>query len=236
MGFPQVLPSGAGDLMAREITALQKVTGAGGIAILGGVKVDDSIAVMGNLLEKGCDVLTGGLVAQLFLVSQGIDVGGVNTRTLQNELGEHYTKTLQDAGQLLTQYGGRIHLPQDLAVDDGGRVEIRISELPVDKPIMDVGSKTIDAYAAELTKAGSIIVNGPMGVFEREGFGQGTERILGAVVSSKTFSVIGGGHTLGAAQRFGVEAEMGHVSTGGGALLTFLAGKPMPGIEALMGK
>jgi len=141
---------------------------------------------------------------------------------------------IEKARKILKIYGQKISYPQDVAIDDNGRrKEITISSLPADGLILDIGQETISEYSHEIGKAKTIFMNGPAGMYEREGFSLGTEKIWKEVASSSAFSVIGGGDTIAAASKFGVEAKISYICTAGGGLIRFLAGENLPVIEAL---
>ncbi len=116
---------------------------------------------------------------------------------------------------------------------DGKRKEIAVEELPTNYPICDIGTKTIQRYSEIVGKAKSIVVSGPVGIYENKEFMKGTKELLEAVADSKAFSLVGGGHTVAAVEQFGLEKKMGYVSTAGGALIEFLMGEKLPGVAAL---
>ncbi|MEI7826607.1 MAG: phosphoglycerate kinase, partial [Euryarchaeota archaeon] len=135
---------------------------------------------------------------------------------------------------LLDNYDGKIVTPLDVALSDNGkRLETPISALPKAYPIFDIGIETIVAYSAELKAAGTVVINGPAGVFEQKAFALGTNETLKAAAQSK-FSILGGGHIAAAARNIGVDKNITHVSTGGGACIDFLAGESLPGVQALI--
>jgi len=232
-GFAEVLPSIAGRVMGREFSIMGKaISGsvAPRIAVLGGAKADDSVAMAGHFLEQGMDkVLTGGVVASLFLLARGIKLGGPSLGFIKEKI-PNSKKVIEQAGKLLKKYGPeRILTPVDVALNDKGqRKGVPLDELPSEKPIWDIGLETIVIYTSELAMAGTIICNGPMGVFEHLPFADGTREIFRAIGNSKAFSVVGGGETSTAFERLGLVETVNHLSTGGGACITFLAGKAMP--------
>lgn len=238
VGFTEVLPSLAGRVMENEIKMLDKVihnVSRPSIAVLGGVKVYDTLQVMSNLLRNNIvdKVLTSGLVANIFLLAQNHDLDEPNTSFLERELG-NYNELTEYAIKLLEDYHGRIEVPTDLVVnDEGKRRAISVKDLPAKKQIFDIGLDTAVRYRMEILKAGNIIMNGPAGVFELEEFAVGTTILFNAIAESKGFSVIGGGESVAAARNLNLEGKVGHISTGGGACISFLAGKTMPAIEAL---
>ncbi|MBU2565425.1 MAG: phosphoglycerate kinase [Candidatus Thermoplasmatota archaeon] len=235
VAFSETLPSIAGRTMEREIKMLGRALNPEhpNIAVLGGAKIDDSIDVMENMLEKGIAdrVLTTGVVANMFLIANSIDVGKTNTDFIKKSLKE-YDRILNLSKELLQKYENKIEIPDDVALnDDGERKEIPVSSLPSEKPIFDIGKKTINRYIELIKNAKTVILNGPAGVFEEQNFELGTKEIFKAVSSENLFSVTGGGDTVRAMNKYNLKAK--HMSTGGGACINFLAGRKMPGIEAL---
>ncbi len=237
VGFGDAIPSIAGRLMARELDVLGKVMkkGSGTLAILAGAKVDDSIEVMGNMLESGSanQILTGGLVATIFIMAKGIDVGPGSDDVLEREIPD-YEKYVAEAKELLEKYPDQIQIPTDIALNNNGnRNGATVDQLPSEFPIFDIGLDTIVNYIDHINKANNVILNGPLGVFEIEEFSFGTIEIFKAIADCDAFSIIGGGHTGTVAKRLGLERKVDHLSTGGGALINMLSGKPLPVVEAL---
>ena len=238
VGFCEVLPTLAGRVMEKELTMLTKALQnqeRPKIAIFGGVKADDSISISRHMLEKNIvdRVLTTGGVANMFLHAKGIDPGVPTTTFMRKEV-EDYDAFVESCKELLSRYGDRIVVPTDVVLNDGGRRKpVPASALPSDLPVQDVGLDTIARYADEIQAAKTVILNGPAGVFEIEEFSVGTREILRAVAESPAFTVVGGGHTVAAVERFGLADRIDHVSTGGGALINFLAGKELPLVAAL---
>jgi len=135
---------------------------------------------------------------------------------------------------LMNTYQGKVEVPIDLAVDvDGRRREIAVSGLPTDYMICDIGENTIKKYSDIVGKAKSIVISGPMGVYENKEFLLGTKKTFEAIAASKAFSLVGGGHTIAAVEELGLAKKMGYVSTAGGALIEFLMGEQLPGVAAL---
>jgi phosphoglycerate kinase len=136
--------------------------------------------------------------------------------------------------ELLASYRDKIKFPRDLAVEvDSKRKEISIKTLPTPFPILDVGTKTIEDYSKVIANAQCVVVSGPVGVYENDEFSKGTELIFQEVARSNSFSLIGGGHTISAIKKFGLEKDISYISTAGGALIEFLMGKKLPGVSAL---
>jgi phosphoglycerate kinase len=238
VGFPEVLTSAAGRVMEREVAMLTKAMHSSRspkLAILGGIKVDDSARVMKHFLEQGIAdrILTTGLVANVFLAANGVNIGKANREFIAKEVPESEA-LIEDAKALLGEHPDAIDVPVDVAVlGEGGRENVRAERIPGDRRIMDVGIDTLGAYVKAIQEAGSIIMNGPAGVFELEEFSLGTREIFQAVAESDAFTVIGGGHTVAVAEQLRLEEKVDHVSTGGGALMDFLCGKDLPGLRAL---
>ena len=176
---------------------------------------------------------TGG-VANLLLDLAGYDIGEVNRDFLKNELGKHWPATVQQASSLIKDYGHQIHLPVDLAAHlEGNRVDVPLSEFPMNAPFLDIGIKSVVHLSAAIKKAGTVILNGPAGVFENNMFALGTVEMLNACAESSAYTVMGGGHTATLVTKRGLAHKMGHVSTGGGACLDYIAGRPLPGVVSL---
>jgi phosphoglycerate kinase len=237
VGFTAVLPSGAGRLMEKEIDTLNKVLerseSGGAVFVLGGAKVNDSIKVMRNALEKGCadEILVTGVVANVFLAAAGVNIGEKNFKFI---LDEGFEGEIENAKQLLSKYREKIVLPVDVALcKNNARVEVAIDQIPSEYPIWDIGFETIDRFKREIESAQVVVFNGPAGVNEVPDFALATNELLMACTRAK-FAVLGGGHTSAAVEKLGIESKVAHVSTGGGACMDYLAGEKMPGIIALI--
>lgn len=239
VGFTLHLPCIAGELMRNELEKLSRAMDNPArpcLAVMGGIKVDDSINVADNMLRKGiADELwvTGG-VANLLVEISGVDIGKGNHDFLVKELGKKWNETVECAKGILNDFSDQIHLPVDLAANvEGNRIDLNLEDLPVDAPLFDLGLKSTVRLSAAIKNAGTIILNGPAGVFEMEDFALGTIEMLNACAESKGFAVMGGGHTATLVMQRGLESKMGHVSTGGGACLDFMAGKTLPALLSL---
>ncbi|MEA3198660.1 MAG: phosphoglycerate kinase [Thermoplasmata archaeon] len=238
VGFTELMPSGAGLTMDRELTALAQAVDEPeppAVYFLGGSKPEDSIAVMRANFEKGTldTALLGGLVANLFLVARGHDLGKPSMELLEKKAIMQY---LPQAEELLEKYDAQIVTPDDVVVKDGHGVPqtIFVDDLPVNFPILDVGPETIATYVAEIGAAGSLMMNGPAGLYEEKPYDKGTRAVLGAFAKSDAFSLLGGGHTVTAIGEFGLKFEdFGYVSLAGGALMSYLTGETLPAVEAL---
>ena len=227
-------PAAAGLLMARELAALARIFDRPERplwAVLGGAKVSDKLGLVGHLLARVDGLVIGGGMAFTFLKSLGHGIG----RSLLEP------DRVEAARAVLEQARGRsipVRLPVDVVVAPGidaesGLRTVGIREIPEDLMGLDIGSATVTQFATALKGARTIIWNGPMGVFEKEGFAAGTLGVARAVADSGAFSVIGGGDTIAAVQQAGVMDKIGYVSTAGGAFLEFLEGRVLPGVAAL---
>ena len=236
VGFTAVLPSVAGRIMERELESLRKVLENPEkpcVFILGGAKADDSLEISKYVLDNGVAdyVLTGGVAGHVFLVARGFDLGKPNVDFLQRK---ELMRIVPGIQELMQRYPEEIKAPLDIAVEvDGGRKELSVDELPTNYPILDVGAKTVENYAKIIGNAKSIVVSGPMGVYEKSEFVFGTKRIFGEVANSQGFSLAGGGHTVAALQKLELSNKISYMSTAGGALTEFLMGKKLPGVTAL---
>jgi phosphoglycerate kinase len=236
VGFTAVLPCVAGRIMEREVTALNKVVHNPEkpcAYVLGGAKADDALKISQYVLNNGIadKILTGGVVANLFLVAKGVDVGKPNMERLEKMDVIQFVPGIKE---LAEKYPRSIEVPSDLAVDaDGKRVEVSVSKLPTKYVACDIGHETVKAYSRIVKGAKSIVLSGPMGVFENKAFIYGTAEVLRAVASSKAFSLVGGGHSIAAVEELGLSKKISYISTAGGALIEFLMGEQLPGIVAL---
>jgi phosphoglycerate kinase len=217
----------AGPLMAAELEALGKALANPKrplVAIVGGSKVSSKLSVLAELAKKVDRLIVGGGIANTFLLAAGKPIG--------KSLAE--PDLVPEAKKILAT--GKVPLPVDVVVstsmDGEGKVK-DVEAVNQDEMILDIGPKTAKAYADEIAKAGTIVWNGPVGVFEKEQFAKGTETIARAIANSKAFSIAGGGDTLAAIAKFGLEKNISYISTGGGAFLEFLEGKKLPAVEAL---
>ena len=227
----------AGLLMEKELAYLGKaVTDPARpfVAILGGAKVSDKIEVVENLMKIADALLVGGGMAYTFLKSQGSPIG---KSLVENDKLDLAKKILSDA----ETSGKRLLLPVDhvTAPEFKGDAPAQVGDVastPDDQMGLDIGPKTVAAYAAEITKAKTIVWNGPMGVFEMPAFAQGTLQVARAVAAATgagATSIVGGGDSVAAVHQSGVANRISHISTGGGASLEFLGGRRLPGVEAL---
>jgi phosphoglycerate kinase len=233
VGFVEELPSMAGKVMDRELRNLGKaLEGAESpsVAILGGAKADDSIAIAKNMLtNRTVDmVLTTGVVANIFLMAKGVDIGTPTREFLRKKFTD-LDKLLKDAAEIMKTWPDKLKVPKDVALNnDGERMRVPLSELPIDLPIWDIGLDTIVEFSDYIERAKLIIANGPAGVFETSEFALGTEELFKSMARSEGFSVMGGGETSTVCSILNISREIDHISTGGGACISFLGGKTMP--------
>ncbi|WP_049998308.1 phosphoglycerate kinase [Halococcus sediminicola] len=234
VGFPQRLPGYAGRVMERELDVLGAIedTPRPRVYLLGGAKVGDSIGVARSVIERDLAdvVLTAGLVGNVCLLASGAELGTASAEFVYDQ---GYWDEIDRAGELLDT-ADELRVPKDVAIErDGERHEIPVSDLPqeTESPAMDVGSETIESYADVIDSAGTVILNGPAGVFEEEIFARGTHDLY-STASEAAYSIVGGGDTAAAIRQLEIEG-FDHVSTGGGASLALLAGDSLPAVEAL---
>jgi phosphoglycerate kinase len=236
VGFTAVLPSAAGRIMERELKSLSKVLENPEkpcVYILGGAKADDSLEISRYILSNRIAdyVLTGGVVGQVFLVSKGFDLGKPNMDFLEKK---RLMGIVPGIKELMQKYPDKSKAPEDVAIEvNKKRKEISVDELPTNYSMFDIGAETVGHYAEVIRNAKSIVVSGPMGVFENSEFVFGTQKIFEEIANSKAFSLAGGGHTIAALQELGLANKVSYVSTAGGALTEFLMGKKLPGVAAL---
>lgn len=236
VGFSLKVPSASGRLMAKELFALSAVFDEPrrpSVFILGGAKFGDASGMIDHVLGSGMadSVILVGLAGNAFLLARGVDIGEASKAVLQEEL---TPENLQAAKDILSKYGQRVLLPVDVAVErDGKRVSVNIGDLPSAEPALDIGDASIEKFSKVIMASRTSFMSGPAGMYEKEGFGKGTYELMSAMIESRGQSVIGGGHTVGAADKFDFSDRFSYVSTGGGALETFLLGEPLPVVEAL---
>jgi phosphoglycerate kinase len=233
-GVARFLPAVAGFLMEEEIKYLGQAIAAPKkpfVAILGGAKISDKIGVIRNLLTKADQVLIGGGMANTFFKAQGYPVAD---SLVEDE-------ALETAREILQVGGTRLRLPVDMVVADKFEAEaasktMAMGPVPDGWRIMDIGPETVAAYAKTIAGAGTVVWNGPMGVFEFPKFAQGTFGVAQAVAASNAISIIGGGDSVAAVMAAGLADKITHISTGGGASLEMLEGLVLPGLAALQDK
>ena len=218
--FPKVLPSGIGRLMEKELSSLNKLKLKNALFILGGTKLEEVLPLL-----KDRKVLAGSYLGALCLLAQGKKIGK------QESLFKSQLSLMKEINPHLSN----IALPVDYAVNKNDkRKNISISKLPSNYPLLDIGDKTISLYVAQIKKAKAIFLKGPLGMIEKPQFKKGTKEILKAMSSSKSFTALAGGHTTTIARELGINKKhFSYISISGGALLSYISGKKLPGLEAL---
>jgi phosphoglycerate kinase len=233
-GVAEKLPSVAGFLMEKEINVLGKALEDPErpfTAIIGGAKVKDKINVIDNLLDKVDNLIIGGGLAYTFIKAQGHEIGKSLLEEDKIDLAKEFMKKAEDKGV-------RFLLPVDAIVaadfsETANTKIVNIDAIPADWEALDIGPETRNLYSQVVADSGLIIWNGPMGVFEMNPFAGGTKEVAKALAETAGYTVIGGGDSAAAVEKFGFAEEMDHVSTGGGASLEFMEGKVLPGVQAL---
>jgi len=223
-----------GPLLMAELDALDKALASPArplLAIVAGSKVSTKLELLSSLVGKVDQLIVGGGIANTFIAALG---HGVGKSLVEMDLIDTANQIMADA----KARGADIPLPLDVVVApafaaDAPATIKRIDEVGADDMILDIGPQTAQVYAALIAKAGTLVWNGPVGVFEFDAFGHGTEAVARAIAASPAFSIAGGGDTLAAVDKYGIEGEVSYISTGGGAFLEFLEGKTLPAVAAL---
>lgn len=237
-GIAHYVPAVSGFLMQKELDVLGKALTTPArpfTAIIGGAKVKDKIDVIENLLEKVDNLIIGGGLAYTFVKAQGYEIGTSLLEEDKIELAKSFISKAEAKGV-------KFYTPIDAVIaptfaPDAESAVVDIDSIPEDQMSLDIGPKTAELYADVIKHSKLVIWNGPMGVFEFDKFANGTKVVAQALADSPdTYSVVGGGDSAAAAEKFGLAAKMSHVSTGGGASLEFMEGKELPGVVALNDK
>ncbi len=230
-GVADYLPSAAGFLIGKEIEFLGRAVNNPArpfVAIMGGSKVKDKIALIDNLLPKVDKLIIGGGMAYTFLKAQGQEIG----KSLLDETSIDY------AAQLLRDNPDKLLIPTDFIVapafaPDSPATTVQADGIPADQMGLDIGPESRATFCKIIEAAGTVLWNGPVGVFEMDAFAEGTKAVAAAMAKCQGLTIVGGGDSAAAVEKFGFADDMSHVSTGGGASLEFLEGKELPGIAAL---
>ena len=237
-GIAKHLPAVSGFLMEKELDVLGKALSNPErpfTAIIGGAKVKDKIGVIDNLLEKVDNLIIGGGLAYTFVKAQGHEIGKSLLEEDKIELAKSFMEKAKAKGVNFYMPVDAI-VADDFSADANSKV-VPIEEIPADWEALDIGPKTAETYRDVIQKSKLVIWNGPMGVFEIDKFAQGTKAVAQALADANdTYSVIGGGDSAAAVEKFGLAEKMSHISTGGGASLEFMEGKQLPGVVALNDK
>lgn len=231
VGFAEK-PVIAGRVLQGELSALSKFKKPKKpfVAVFGGAKAGDSIGIMENWLaaNKASKILAGGVPGSLFILASGVELGATLSFLQEKKAADFLSK----AKELLAKYPKKIIFPKDVMVEKKGAAKRKTpGALPSSYPILDIGPKTSAKYAKILSKAKTILINGPMGVYEKEEFAAGTKAVLEAITASQAFSLAGGGHTISAIDKFSSREKFGYVSLSGKALMEYLSGQELPGVQ-----
>jgi len=226
-----------GPLLMAELDALERALANPArplLAIVAGSKVSTKLELLSNLVNKVDQLIVGGGIANTFLAAQGYTVG---TSLCEPDL----LDTAREIIQAATARGAQIPLPVDVVVAPRFAADAPAAIKPVDhvgadEMILDIGPETSAHYAGLIASAGTVVWNGPVGVFEFDAFGNGTKALARAIADSRAFSIAGGGDTLAAVDKYAIAEDLGYISTGGGAFLEFLEGKPLPAVTALQAR
>ncbi|MGI9253843.1 MAG: phosphoglycerate kinase [Thermomicrobiales bacterium] len=233
VGVAERLPAYAGYLLLREADVLQRLLDhpvRPFVAVVGGAKVSDKLAVLEHLLERVNGLLIGGGMANTFLLARGFEIGA---SLAERDLANKATAFMDRA----TALGVDLQLPVDVVVAPSidamsGQI-MTVDAIPADEAVFDIGPATVTVFAKVIAGAGTVFWNGPMGVFERPAFAAGTRGVAEAVAACAGFTVVGGGESVAAVEQAGLAARIDHLSTGGGASLELLEGRILPGLAAI---
>ncbi|SIT91293.1 phosphoglycerate kinase [Edaphobacillus lindanitolerans] len=236
-GIAEHLPAVSGLLMEKELDVLGKALADPErpfTAIIGGAKVKDKIGVIDYLLEKVDHLLLGGGLSYTFSKAQGFDTGNSLVEEDKVDLARSFIEKAKEKGV-------ELHLPVDAVVAsefsaDAETKVVSIESIPSGWMGLDIGPETAEEYADVIRKSKSVLWNGPMGVFEMDAFADGTRKVAEAAAGTEGYTIIGGGDSAAAVEKFGLAGRMDHISTGGGASLEFMEGKDLPGVSALNDK
>ncbi|OGZ32857.1 MAG: phosphoglycerate kinase [Candidatus Portnoybacteria bacterium RIFCSPLOWO2_12_FULL_39_9] len=229
-GLPKRLPGCAGLLLEKEVKVLSEILEKPKcplVVIIGGVKISTKIKMIEHFLEKADSLILGGALANIVIRAKGLAIG----RSIIEE-------EMVEEAQKMELTNIKLHLPVDVivSVDSGGEASSRIApvgNISDQEMILDIGPDTIELFKRIISGAEMIVWNGPMGLFETEKFAAGTKAIAEAIAQGQAFSLVGGGDTINCLNQLGLLDKIDHISTGGGAMLKFLSGEKLPGIEAL---
>lgn len=236
IGMEEVLPSVMGRLLEKEVTSLNQLLKNPQkpcIFILGGTKIQDAFLMIDSILKNNIAdlVLATGLVAHVMLLAKGISLGKPSEDLIKKKNLEEYIEKSKD---IFKRFENKIVLPIDFAYSvSGEREEVKISSLPIDNLLMDLGKNTISEYETIIKDAKTVFFNGPAGVFEKTETEFGTKSILTAIAESNAFSALGGGDSIAAVNKYNLANNISYISTGGGALVRFLSGEELPVVKAL---
>eukprot|EP01030_Chromulinospumella_sphaerica_P005673 gene5673-5551_t len=224
----------AGPLLAAELDALGKALGAPArplLAIVAGSKVSSKLSILKALADKVDNLIVGGGIANTFMKASGLNIG---KSLVENDLVDEARAIID----LMAKRGAQVPIPVDVVCakefsPTAAATVKAVADVADDDMILDIGPQTAATLAAQIAKAGTVVWNGPVGVFEFDQFGEGTKTLALAIAQSPAFSIAGGGDTLAAIAKYDISAQVGYISTGGGAFLEFLEGKTLPAVEIL---
>lgn len=235
IGFQQLVPSAMGRLFEKEYSVLSEILKSPKrplVFVLGGAKIQDAFLMMDKILKENIadKVLAGGLVGNIMLIAKGIDIGKASRDFILNSnLGEF----IERAKNVLEEYSDKIVMPVDLSYRKDLRITVDVDSLPTHEMLVDIGEKTVEIFKSHIRSAKTVFVNGPMGVFEEPLSEYGTKQVWQALAETDAYTVLGGGDSVAATNRFGLADKIGYVCTGGGALVRFLSGDELPVVAAL---
>ena len=236
VAFQQLLPTAAGLLLMKELKAMTNVMESPEkpcTFVLGGSKISDAFGMMEQVLSRGIadNILTCGITGEIMLMAKGIFLGAKKEGFIKSKGLDAF---IVQAKKYLEGYPDKIYFPKDLAFENNGaRQEIKIEQLPREEMFMDIGEETINKYKEIIMGSKTIFLNGPAGVYENIIFEKGTKEIWSAISEAEGYSLIGGGDTVAAAEKFIDISRISYVSTAGGAMVQFVAGDKLPLIEAM---
>lgn len=237
VAFQELLPSAAGFLFFNEVSALTKVLDnpdRPAVFVLGGAKISDAYSMMKQVLSNGTadKILACGVTGIVMLMAKGYNFGNTTQKFLEDRSLDEF---LEPSKEYLRDYGDKFVLPVDLAYEqDGKRGEIGLAQLPLDDALFpDIGQKTIALFKEEISKAGTLFVNGPAGMYENSLFEDGTRETLKTIAEADGYSVIGGGDSVSATHKYVDPKQINYICTAGGAMVRFLSGKKLPLIQAM---
>ncbi|MCC7263532.1 MAG: phosphoglycerate kinase [Candidatus Latescibacteria bacterium] len=236
VAFQELLPSAAGFLFFNEISALTKVLEGPerpAVFVLGGLKISDAYGMMEQVLKRGTAdrILACGVTGMVMLMAKGYKLGQAAEKFLKDRSLDVF---LEQSKEFLRDYPDKFVLPLDLAYEqEGRRMEVGIEQLPVEAMFPDIGRRTIELFKQEIGRAGTIFVNGPAGVYENPLFAEGTRELWTAIAKAKGYSVVGGGDSVSATEKFVDPKQINYICTAGGAMVRFLSGDKLPLIAAM---
>lgn len=235
-GFEQVLPSAMGRLFEKEycvISELMEAPQRPCTFVLGGAKISDAFMMMETVLKAGVadHILTGGLVANILLAAKGENIGKASMDFI---LKSNYGEYIEKAKSIYEKYESHIVLPVDLAYTEGDqRKEAEVGSIPKHVGLTDIGVKTAEEYQKYIRESKTVFVNGPMGIFEEALTEYGTKAVWDALGDTQAYTVVGGGDSITATNKYGKKEAISYICTGGGALIRFLTGEELPVVKAL---